>query len=82
MATGVEVLTMLLPDGGWYISGDDFDSIIYNDNVKPLTKKQFTDGFVQYDTWQSKQNTDKMTAKSVLLEKLGITEDEAKLLLG
>jgi hypothetical protein len=81
MATGGEVLGMLIPTGGWVIYGDDFDSIIYDENVKPLTEKQFTDGFAQYDAWKAKQDEARAEAKSALLNRLGISQDEAKLLL-
>jgi hypothetical protein len=81
MAIGADVLDMLIPTGGWVIYGDDFDSIIYNDGIKPITKKQYADGFAQYDAWKAKQDLTKAAAKAALLERLGITEDEAKLLL-
>jgi hypothetical protein len=82
MATGGEVLGMLIPTGGWVIYGDDFDSIIYDDGVKPITKKQFTDGFAAFDAWKSEQEAVKASSKSALLDRLGITAEEAKLLLG
>jgi hypothetical protein len=81
MAIGADVLDMLIPTGGWVIYGDDFDSIIYNDGVKPITKKQFTDGFAEFDAWKAGQDAAQRAAKSALLAKLGITADEAKLLL-
>lgn len=81
MAKSREVLEMLLPNGGWVIYGDDFDSIRYDDGVNPISKKQFVDGFAQYDAWKAEQDTNKAEAKSALLSRLGITEDEAKLLL-
>jgi hypothetical protein len=81
MASGVEVLNMLIPTGGWVITGDDFDSIIYDEGIKPITKKQFDDAFAKYDDWKIQQEADKVQAKSALLERLGITADEAKLLL-
>ncbi len=82
MATGGEVLGMLIPTGGWVIYGDDFDSIIYDDGVKPITKKQFTDGFAAFDAWKSEKEAVKASSKSALLDRLGITAEEAKLLLG
>lgn len=82
MATGGDVLSMLIPTGGWVIYGDDFDSIIYDDGVEPITKKQFTDGFAAFDGWKSEQEAIKASAKSALLDRLGITAEEAKLLLG
>jgi hypothetical protein len=82
MARGSDVLLMLRPEGGWVIYGDDFDSIIYDEGVKPLTKKEFTDGFAAYDAMKASEDAAKATAKAALLERLGITESEAKLLLG
>jgi hypothetical protein len=81
MATGGDVLGMLIPTGGWVVYGDDFDSIRYDEGVKPVTKKQYTDGFAQFDAWKAEQDAAKASAKTSLLERLGITEDEAKLLL-
>ena len=81
MATSVEVLSMLLPDGGWVLTGDEFEGIQFIE-ATPITKKQFQDGFAKYDAWKAKQNAAKANAKAALLERLGITEDEAKLLLG
>jgi hypothetical protein len=82
MAIGADVLQMLIPTGGWVIYGDDFDSIIYDDGVKPITKKQYEDGFAQYDVWKAEQDATKAAQKAALLDRLGITEAEAKLLLG
>jgi len=81
MATGGEVLQMLIPNGGWVIYGDDFDSIIYDEGVTPITKKQFTDGFPAYDSWKAQQDQAKAATKSALLERLGLTADEVALLL-
>jgi len=80
MAKGYEVLTMLIPSGGWVISGDSYEGIQFLE-CEPITKKQFTDGFAKYDAWKAEQDAVKANAKIALLERLGITEDEAKLLL-
>jgi hypothetical protein len=82
MATGGDVLGMLIPTGGWVIYGDDFDSIIYNEGVTPITKKQFADGFAAFDAWKAQGDKAKATAKAALLDRLGITAEEATLLLG
>jgi hypothetical protein len=82
MATGGEVLSMLIPTGGWVIYGNDFESIIYDAGVTPVTKKQFDDGFAAFDAWKAQQDAAKAAAKTALLAKLGITADEAALLLG
>jgi hypothetical protein len=76
MAKSREVLEMLLPNGGWVIYGDDFDSIRYDDGVNPISKKQFLDGFAQYDAWKAEQDAAKAQAKAALLERLGLTQEE------
>ena len=42
MARGYEVLTMLIPNGGWTITGDDFEGIQFIE-AEPITKKEFID---------------------------------------
>jgi hypothetical protein len=80
MATGGEVLSMLIPQGGWVITGNEFEGIQFIE-CEPITKKQFTDGFAQYDAWKVEQESTRATAKATLLERLGITAEEAILLL-
>lgn len=81
MATGANVLSMLIPNGGWVIVGDDFDSIRYDEGVKPITKKQFDDGFTAYDNWKATQEASVQAQKQAILDRLGLTADEAALLL-
>ena len=81
MARGGEVLSMLIPTGGWVITADDFDSIIYDEGVTPITRKQFDDGFAQFDAWQAQQDQAKANEKAAILDRLGITAEEAALLL-
>jgi hypothetical protein len=81
MATGADVLNKLIPNGGWVISGDDFDSIRYDEGVTPITKKQFDDGFAAYDGWKAAKEADVKNQRDALLARLGITAEEANLLL-
>jgi hypothetical protein len=71
---------MLLPDGGWAIRGDEYEDIDFLE-CEPITKAKFKAGFAQYDAWKAQQDAIQSAAKTALLERLGITEDEAKLLL-
>jgi len=80
MAKGYEVLQMLIPNGGWYISGDEYEGIQFLD-CEPITKAQFTAGVTQYEAWKAQQDTQAQADKAALLAKLGITVNEAKLLL-
>jgi hypothetical protein len=81
MATSSDVLNMLCPAGGWIIYNDDFDTIIWVDERPRCTKEQYEAGFAQYDAWKAEQDAQAATDKAALLAKLGITADEARLLL-
>jgi hypothetical protein len=78
---GGKVMQMLLPNGGWIITENDFDSITYDEGVAPITKKQFDDAFKQVEKAEADKIAADVIAKNALLTKLGITQDEAKLLL-
>ena len=81
MTKGADVLTMLLPNGGWVKTGETYEGIQFLE-CEPITKAQYEAGFAQYDAWKAEQDAAKATAKAALLARLGITEDEARLLLG
>jgi hypothetical protein len=81
MATGAEVLCMLQPKGGWVIYGNEYEGIQFID-CEPITEAEFNAGFTQYDAWKAQQDSDKATAKAALLDRLGITAEEAQLLFG
>lgn len=80
MATIYDVVKFLRPSGGWIIRGEDFNSIEFIE-AEPFSEKEFEDGFVAYDNFVEKEEKAKLDNKKLLLEKLGITEEEAKLLL-
>jgi hypothetical protein len=80
MATGGQVLRMLIPDGGYAITGDDYSGITFIE-AEPITQAEFEAGFAQYDSWKAEQDSAKAAAKAALLDRLGITAEEAKLLL-
>jgi len=81
MATGAEVLSMLIPQGGWIITGEDYANIEFLE-CAPITKAEYEAGFDKFDSWKLQSTQEKADAKSALLERLGITADEAALLLG
>ena len=79
-----DVLSFLLPEGGWAIVGEDFDNIQWLDETKPrCTKADFEAGFAQYDAMkaeaQAQAATDKASA-TAKLEALGLTADDLKAL--
>jgi hypothetical protein len=78
MANSVEVLAMLIPNGGYVQTGTEFEGIEFID-CEPITKKQYTDGFAQFDTWKAQQDAHKATAKAAAQAKLaalGLTEND------
>jgi len=82
MATAREVLAMLIPDGGYVMTGETFEGIEFVDS-DPITKKQFTDGFAQFDAWKQQQETQTLAAKEAAQSKLsalGLTADDLKAL--
>ena len=81
MADATDVMNMLCPAGGWIMYGDDFDGITWVDERPRCTKAEYEAGFAQYDAWKAEQDADKAATKAALLARLGITADEAKLLL-
>lgn len=48
---------------------------------EPITKAQFEAGFAKYDAYKAQQDAQQAATKAALLDRLGITADEAKLLL-
>ena len=79
MATGIEVLKMLIPTGGWAITGDDYEGIQFID-CEPITKQQFEAGFAKVEEWKAKELAAKKAKRTAILDRLGLTEDEALLL--
>jgi hypothetical protein len=80
MAKAYQVLEMLIPQGGWAMTGDEYEGIEWFE-CQPITKAQFEAGFAQFDAWKAEQDSKAAADKAALLAKLGITADEAKLLL-
>jgi hypothetical protein len=83
MATGADVLDMLLPKGGWILVGDDFAGITWVDERPRCTEAEFNAGFAQFDAWKAAQNAkaaaDKAAAQAKL-EALGLTANDLKAL--
>ena len=82
MATGADVLAKLIPTGGWYIAGDNYETIQFIE-CEPITKAQFEAGFAEADAWKAEQEAkaaaDKASA-TAKLEALGLTADDLKAL--
>ena len=80
MAKSHEVLRMLIPQGGWATFGNTFEDVLFIE-CEPISKAEFEAGFAQFDKWKEDQEKANAAAKQAILDRLGITADEAKLLL-
>lgn len=79
--TIAKALTNLVPDAEWTLSGDDYSNLNWLSDGTPPTIEEIEAEIKLLPTKElaAKQNVE--TAKSSLLEKLGITAEEARLLL-
>ena len=86
MTTGGNVLQMLCPTIEWTIAGNDYDSITWHSGTPAITRQEFENGFLQYDTWKAEKDAEKVQAKAAAqakLQALGLTvEDLTALGLG
>ena len=80
MATSLEVIQYLRPNGGWVLMGNEYEGISFFES-EPFTKKEFEEAFPKCDLFLEKQKLEKLQEKAALLEKLGISESEVALLL-
>lgn len=82
MAQAYEVLQLLIPNGGWVITGETYEGIEFLE-CEPITKAKFEAGFAKVDAWKAEQDTkaaaDKKAAQAKLAA-LGLTADDLKAL--
>jgi hypothetical protein len=82
MENTLNVLTMLIPGGGFTLSGDSFNDVEWYE-ATPITQAQFDKGVADYSAWEAEQDakaiTDKETAQAKLAA-LGLTADDLKAL--
>jgi hypothetical protein len=82
MAKPREVLEMLYPNGGWAISGEEYEGIQFLE-CEPITKAEYEAGFAAYDAWKAEQDEAKAAKKAAAeakLAALGLTADDLKAL--
>ena len=82
MATIQQVLGMLIPDGGYVATGNEYEGIEFLD-CEPITKEQFEAGFAKYDIWKEEQDAEaaaRKVAAEAKLAALGLSADDLKAL--
>jgi len=71
---------MLIPTGGWGAYGSEYEDIVFLE-ATPITKAEYEAGVLAYPAWKAAKDAEAAATKAALLAKLGITADEAKMLL-
>lgn len=82
MAKSADVLAMLIPNGGYTQVGEDYEGITFIE-AKPISKKEWEDGFAQYDAWKAEQDAAiaaKKAAAEAKLAALGLNVEDLKAL--
>jgi hypothetical protein len=65
----------------WTINGDDYEGLVWLSETDKPTKKELDDLWPKVQNEIKAEAKAKIAQKAALLDRLGITEDEAKLLL-
>jgi hypothetical protein len=82
MATIVEALNFLRPEGGYIANGFEFEGIQFVE-CEPFTKAVFEAAFPAFDAWKAGQDAAAAADKAnaiAKLEALGLTADDLKAL--
>jgi hypothetical protein len=76
------VLSMLIPEGGWSTKGDKYEDIEWI-SCDPISEEDFLNGFSIYESWKIQKDQeieDKKAAAITKLEALGLTSEDIKAL--
>jgi hypothetical protein len=77
-----QILTLNYKGQEWHLVGDDYAGLNWLSDTPKPTLAKLEKEWPAVEAAIAKIAQDKIDAKAALLERLGITEDEAKLLLG
>ena len=77
-----EVIAYLRPNAEWSLIGESITGLAFaDDSVEPITESEYAQAEAELVAQAEADKQADAAAKAALLERLGITEDEAKLLL-
>ena len=76
-----QILTLNYKGQEWHLVGEDYDGLNWLSDTPKPTLAELEQQWPEVEALIAKIAQDKIDAKSALLERLGITEEEAKLLL-
>ena len=67
---------------GWSLIGYDFEDLIYDEGIKPITKSELDAEIKVIKSKLKAEAETKETQRQAILDRIGLTADEVKLLLG
>jgi hypothetical protein len=70
-----------LRPSGWSLVGYEIQDIIYDEGIEPITQSELDAELKVIESKLQAEAEAKAAEKAALLDRLGITEEEAKLLL-
>lgn len=77
----VAILTRKYPDSVWIFNGDDYSGLSWKSETTKPTKKELDALWAEVQAEIEAEIKAKADAKAALLERLNITQEEAKILL-
>ena len=75
------ILTRKYPGKAWTLDGEDYAGLTWLEDSPKPTKKQIEDLAPVVDAEIKAEEEAKATAKAAILARIGLTEEEAKLIL-
>jgi S-adenosylmethionine:tRNA-ribosyltransferase-isomerase (queuine synthetase) len=76
-----DVIDYLRPNSQFTMNNGDINTIVFHSNHTTPTNEEIEQAWQKLEDQRSAEELSKVAQKAALLEKLGITEDEARLLL-
>jgi len=77
-----KAIAFLRPNDEWSLNNNDLTSLIWHSTTTPPTKIELDNIWEEAKNFYDAKYAEQLNAKAALLDRLGITEDEARLLLG
>lgn len=76
------ILTQKYPNQEWILNGDTYEGLVWLSDTKKPTKAQLEAHWPELATYWEDKSKKQEASKAALLDRLGITAEEAALLLG
>lgn len=76
------ILTLFYKGNEWTLNGDDYEGLTWLSNTEKPSKKQLDDLLPEYEAKLAEIAQNKLNAEQTLVEKLGLSINEIREILG